>query len=133
MGAVNRYLLDTHILLWLLSDPSRITEDIRAELADPDHDLLVSSASAMEIATKTRLGKLDGLPVLTAWQRALSSIGARELPITGEHGVLAGSMLWEHRDPFDRLLVSQAVLEPATLVTRDAAIIGYERVAVLQA
>lgn len=130
---MSTYLLDTHVFLWLLSDPSRVPDDVRSTLEDPRHDLLVSAASGMEIATKTRLGKLDGQPVLTAWRRAVQSIGAREVPVTGEHGVLAGSMHWEHRDPFDRLLVAQAVLEPATLVSRDAAIVGYERVAVLRA
>ncbi|RMI09552.1 type II toxin-antitoxin system VapC family toxin [Cellulomonas triticagri] len=130
---MSTYLLDTHVFLWLLADPDRVPEEVRSTLDDPRHDLAVSAASAMEIATKTRLGKLDGQPVLSSWRHAVAGIGARELPVTGEHGVLAGSLRWEHRDPFDRLLVAQAQLEPATLVTRDAAVVAYERVAVLRA
>lgn len=129
---MSTFLLDTHVLLWLLSDPERLSDEATSILGDPRHRLLVSAVSGMEISTKTRLGKLDGQPVLTAWRHAVASIGAQELAVTGEHGVLAGSMRWEHRDPFDRLLVAQAVLEPATLVTRDAAVVGYERVAVLR-
>lgn len=130
---MSTYLLDTHVFLWLLSEPERIDDGVRETLADPEHTLLVSAVSGMEIATKTRLGELDGLAVVTTWRHAVAGIGARELAISGEHAVLAGSMLWEHRDPFDRLLVAQATLEPATLVTRDTVIVGHERVAVLLA
>ncbi len=130
---MSTYLLDTHVFLWLLSEPERLSGSTLETLADAQHVLLVSAVSGMEIATKTRLGKLDGLPVVTAWRHAVASVGARELPISGEHAVLAGSMRWEHRDPFDRLLVAQATLEPATLVTRDAVIVDHERVAVLHA
>lgn len=130
---MSTFLLDTHVFLWLLSEPDRLSDDLRSILDDPRHSLLVSAVSGIEIATKTRLGKLEGQAVLTTWARTVASIGARELAVTGEHGILAGSIHWEHRDPFDKLLVAQAVLEPATLVSRDAAIIGYERVAVLRA
>lgn len=128
---MSTFLLDTHVFLWLLSEPERIASEVVDDLADPEHTLLVSAASAMEIATKTRLGKLDGEPVVTAWRRTVEGIGARELGISGEHAVLAGTLRWAHRDPFDRLLVAQAILEPATLVTGDAAIIDHDRVAVL--
>jgi PIN domain nuclease of toxin-antitoxin system len=117
-----KHLLDTHVLLWLLSTPDRVPEPIRRSLADRSNPLLVSAATALEISTKVRLGKLHAAEVTTTLPRRLADISAEALPITLEHAVLAGSMSWEHRDPFDRLLVAQATLEDATLVTVDAAI-----------
>lgn len=119
-----KHLVDTHVLLWLLSTPDRIDEPVRRALADRSNPLLVSAASALEISTKVRLGKLNAPEMATTLPRRLDDISAEVLPITLEHAVLAGSMAWEHRDPFDRLLVAQATLEDATLVTVDAAIVG---------
>jgi PIN domain nuclease of toxin-antitoxin system len=119
-----KHLVDTHVLLWLLSAPDRIAEPARRALADRSNLLLVSAASALEIATKARLGKLNAPEVTAALPRRLDDMSADVLPITLEHAMLAGSMSWEHRDPFDRLLVAQATLEDATLVTVDAAIVG---------
>lgn len=115
------FLLDTHVLLWLLADPGRIPDDIRADLANRANRLLVSAASALEISTKTRLGKLDGAGLVSAWARRIDEIGATQLPVTAEHALLAGSMAWPHRDPFDRILVAQAQHESAALVTVDGA------------
>ena len=117
-----RYLLDTHVLLWLLGAPDRVPEGVRTELANRDNELIVSAASAIEISTKVRLGKLD-MPTLPATlPRRVADLGASTLPITVEHGLLAGTLRWEHRDPFDRLLVAQATLEELLLVTVDRAI-----------
>lgn len=116
------HLLDTHVLLWLLTTPQRVPEQVRVTLGDRTHRLLVSAASAMEIATKVRIGKLDASGLVTTLPRRLSDIGAEPLPISLCHAVLAGSLNWEHRDPFDRLLVAQAMTESATLVTVDAVI-----------
>ncbi len=127
------YLVDTHALLWLMSDPNRLPHAVVATLADPTNTVLVSAASAMEIATKTRLGKLDGQALVTGWASTLGAVGAEELAVSADHGILAGSLAWEHRDPFDRLLVAQAIRTPATLVTRDPAILDYRQVATLQA
>lgn len=119
-----RYLLDTHVLLWLLGAPDRVRDDIRAELADRTNDLVVSAASAIEISTKVRLGKLDAPTLPATLTRRIDDLGAATLPITVEHGLLAGTLRWEHRDPFDRLLVAQATLEELVLVTVDRAILG---------
>lgn len=119
-----KHLVDTHVLLWLLSTPDRIAETVRSALADRSNPLLVSAASALEISTKVRLGKLDAVDLTATLRRRLDDIGADVLPITVEHALLAGSMSWTHRDPFDRLLVAQASVEDATLVTVDAAIVG---------
>lgn len=119
-----KHLVDTHVLLWLLTTPDRIPEPVRQALADRSHQLLVSAATALEISTKVRMGKLDAPEVTATLPRRLHDMSADALPITLEHAVLAGSMSWQHRDPFDRLLVAQATLEDATLVTVDAAIVG---------
>lgn len=118
------YLLDTHVLLWLLGDVDRVPTTVRQELGDRDHVLLVSAVSAMEVATKTRLGKLPEVGLLGAWSRRISDIGARELALTTEHALTAGGMGWAHRDPFDRLLVAQAIHEGATFVTVERAFDG---------
>ena len=119
-----KHLVDTHVLLWLLSTPDRIAAAVRAALADRSNALLVSAASALEISTKVRLRKLDAADLTATLGRRIDDIGADVLPITLEHALLAGSMSWTHRDPFDRLLVAQATIEDATLVTADAAIVG---------
>lgn len=116
------YLLDTHVVLWLWGDPGRIDPEVRAQLADPRHRLLVSAASAMEVATKARLGKLGiGETLVPTWAEQVAQIAADELPIAASHALLAGSMSWDHRDPFDRLLVAQALAEGVSLVSADAA------------
>ena len=116
------YLLDTHVLLWLLGDPDRVPEPVRLELADRTNALLVSAASAIEISTKVRIGKLGAPTLPTTLARRIVDLGATALPVTVEHGLLAGSMRWDHRDPFDRILVAQATLEELVLVTVDAAL-----------
>lgn len=119
-----KLLLDTHVLLWLLGEPARVPDPILVRLATRENDLLVSAASLMEIATKSRLGRLPDLGLVEAWEQRLGDIGATDLPITAAHAVLAGSMPWAHRDPFDRFLVAQAIVESAVLVTVDRALSG---------
>lgn len=119
-----RYVLDTHVLLWLLGEPSRVPTSIRDELADRRNPLAVSAVSALEIATKTRLGKLDDVGLVASWARRIADLGAEELEVTARHALTAGSMSWTHRDPFDRLLVAQAIHEGAVLVTADRAFAG---------
>lgn len=128
---VSDHLLDTHVLLWLLGTPERVRADVRDRLADPAATLVVSAASALEIATKQRLGKLDAGDLVDGWERRLGEIGVVQLPVTAEHALVAGRLDWAHRDPFDRLLVAQAVVENATLVTQDAAIVAFGRARVL--
>lgn len=116
------FLLDTHVVLWLLGRPDRVPVAVRAELADRENTLLVSAASALEISTKVRIGKLDAPTLPTTLDRRLLDLGATQLPITVDHALLAGSMRWAHRDPFDRILVAQATLDELVLVTVDATI-----------
>ena len=126
-----RFLLDTHVLLWLLSDPDRVPASVIERLADPGNDLLVSAATGLEIATKVRIGKLDAANLPATLSDEIARIGAVRLPISLAHAVLAGSMSWSHRDPFDRILVAQATAENATLVTVDHTLAGLPAPAIL--
>lgn len=129
------YLLDTHVVLWLLADPGALDPSTRAVLADPAHALIVSAASAMEVATKTRLGKLPApySALVQSWDQRVRDLRATELAITAQHAVLAGSLTWTHRDPFDRLLAAQATIENVTLVTRDTELVAFTQIASLRA
>lgn len=129
------YLLDTHVVLWLLAEPDTVDPTTRAALADPASTLVVSAASAMEVATKTRLGRLPAeyAALVQAWEQRVRDLRAIELPITGQHAVLAGSLVWDHRDPFDRFLAAQAIIENVTLVTRDAELTAFAQVATVPA
>ena len=122
-------LLDTRVLLWALDTPERIADEARPMLADPRHRVLVSAASAWEIAIKRALGKLrfdgDLAPVL-------AEVGFDPLAITVEHALAAGGLPAVHADPFDRMLVAHARAEALTLVSRDPVFADYE-VATLQA
>ena len=126
------WLLDTHVLLWALADPERLSRAARRVLRDPDSQLVVSAASAWEIATKQRLGKLPGAEVLTGqFARHVRHLGARTIDITAEHALLAGQLDWEHRDPFDRMLAAQSLTESWTLITQDPAFAGLTGVRLL--
>lgn len=116
------FLLDSHVFLWLLGEPERISSDVLELLADQTNPLLVSAASAMEVSTKVRLGKLDSARNLArTWNARVEQIGASELPISAEHALFAGAYDWDHRDPFDRLLAGQAIVESVTFVSADTA------------
>ena len=116
-------LLDTHTLLWLVSAPSNVDADTLAVLADPATAVCISSASAWEIATKTRLGRLDGAALLSTWADVIADMSGTELAIDSADAILAGRVPWEHRDPFDRVIVAQALRRNLTIATRDAKII----------
>ncbi|WP_100499274.1 type II toxin-antitoxin system VapC family toxin [Geodermatophilus chilensis] len=116
-------LLDTHALLWVLLDPGRVPAETLATVRAPETTVYVSAASAWEIATKHRLGKLEGATaVVSGYREHLARLRAEELPITGHHALTAGTLQWSHPDPFDRVIVAQAVLESLPVVTSDAAL-----------
>jgi PIN domain nuclease of toxin-antitoxin system len=116
------YLLDTHALLWALTQPDRLGGKSRSAIQDPSSTIYVSAASAWELATKHRLGKLPQADhLVSGFDRHRRRLGAQELAMTGEHAVLAGSLDWPHRDPFDRMLAAQSMVESLTLVTSDPA------------
>ena len=119
MGA---FLLDTHALIWWAIDSTvdRLSPSARRAIEDPDNDVHVSAVTAMEIATKVRIGKLeDGRPLATQFVAQTSARGLLQLPMTAEHGELAGNLLIPHGDPFDRMLIAQAQLERMTLISNE--------------
>lgn len=113
------FLLDTNALLWLVSTPDKITAAARDTLADQANELLVSAASAWEVAIKTRIGRLDGGPLLSAWDETLTSLNATDLAINSADAVMAGQLSWDHKDPFDRMIVAQAARRGFTIATSD--------------
>ena len=121
-----RFLLDTHALLWWLFDDPRLSSTTRDIVGDGANDILVSSASAWEICTKHRLGRLPAASELArdvaGWvERARFT----ELPIRFAHAQRAGSWPQAHRDPFDRMLAAQAALEELPLISRDPALSAF--------
>ena len=118
-----RLLLDTHVLLWWLLDDSRLSAAARAALADGSNTILVSAASAWEVAIKASLGKLPLPPEAEARiADAVVEAGFIQLPVTFAHAAGVRTLPWRHRDPFDRLLVAQSKVEGLTLVTGDSAL-----------
>jgi len=115
-----RVLLDTHTLLWWLSGDKRLSLRARRAIADEANEIFVSAASAWEVTTKVRIGKLPGAgPLAVDFAREVRQQGFQALPISLEHGQVAGSLSGDHRDPFDRMLVAQAREEKMAVVSND--------------
>jgi PIN domain nuclease of toxin-antitoxin system len=114
-------LLDTHLLLWALAAPSRLPP--RARRLIEDEDVYASAASIWEISIKVAIGKLTADPNEVV--AALGPAGFRSLAVTLEHAARVQSLPQLHKDPFDRMLIAQALSEPMILLTNDAALAGY--------
>ncbi len=115
-----RILLDTHALLWADLEPNKLSRRARSLLESFSNEVLVSAASAWEIATKVRLGKLPQAALLAAdLPERVKQLGFLPLPVTLEHGQRAGSLPSPHRDPFDRMLIAQAQAENLPLVSNE--------------
>jgi PIN domain nuclease of toxin-antitoxin system len=115
-------LLDTHVVLWWLTDDPTLPDEVKARL-DQQPDVYLSSATVWEVAIKQSIGKIiepTNLPEI------IRDAGFRHLPITADHAVVAGRLPLIHRDPFDRMLIAQAQCEGLTLITRDPQIHKYE-------
>lgn len=110
------YLLDTHILLWWLSDSSKLPQKAKELIRDPQNAFFVSSASAWEIAIKEALGKLK---IPNDLEKAMLVNNFLHLTITIPHALSAGKLPLHHPDPFDRMLVAQAKIENLTIITHD--------------
>jgi PIN domain nuclease of toxin-antitoxin system len=122
------YLLDTHALIWWWDDNSRLPESIRELMADPDNDVLVSAAVGWEMATKVRVGKLPEMADAVAdrnFDQWVIEDGFRHLDVRQDHGVRAGLLPGEHRDPFDRMIAAQALIEGLTVISRDPALAAF--------
>jgi PIN domain nuclease of toxin-antitoxin system len=120
-----KLLLDTHILLWAAGEPDRLPAEARALIADDANELLFSAASLWEVAIKSGLGREDFVADARLLRRGLLDNGYGELPVASEHAVAVGDLPPVHRDPFDRLLVAQAMVEGVTLLTSDELIARY--------
>ncbi len=118
-----KLLLDTHILIWWLSQDRRLSQLETDLITDPDNLIFVSAATAWEIAVKRMIGKLEAPDDLPA---ALAANNFFELPITIEHSQKLYQLPLHHNDPFDRIMVAQAMSEDLTFMTRDAKIALYE-------
>ena len=117
---MTRLLLDTHALLWWILDSDRLPESARAEIRNADNEVLVSAVSAIEVTTKFRSGKLPEAGTLAArFPEMVAEEGFEPLPISIEHGRTAGLIAIPHKDPFDRLLIAQAQIEQAVLVSNE--------------
>ncbi|MDQ4137083.1 MAG: type II toxin-antitoxin system VapC family toxin [Pseudomonadota bacterium] len=121
-----RLLLDTHAILWWFLDDPHLGRIAERELENPDHEVFVSAASAWEIATKYRIGKLPAATQLApSFLSMVGEEGFLPLSVTLRHGHLAGSFAGAHKDPFDRMLIAQALIEGLTLVSNEAAFDAY--------
>jgi PIN domain nuclease of toxin-antitoxin system len=122
-----KYLLDTHLLLWAAGQPERLSKQARRLLSDPGNELLFSAASLWEIAIKRNLGRADFKVEPRLLRRGLLDNGYRELAITSAHVLELDALPAHHKDPFDRILVAQALSEGITLLTVDLAALDIRR------
>jgi len=116
-------LLDTHVLLWWLDDPQLLSNAARSAIADGKNTVYISAAVAWEIAIKRRLGKLEAPDDLEA---AMATNRFLPLPVTIPHALAVYELPYHHRDPFDRLLIAQAIHEGFQLVSRDVHVPLYD-------
>jgi PIN domain nuclease of toxin-antitoxin system len=117
-------LLDTHVFLLAVAEPSRLNRLIRAALVSPENQIVVSAVTPWEIAIKQASGRLK-FP-LDLFDDTVDRMGCQILPVLPAHGIMAGSLPRHHNDPFDRMLIAQALIEDLMLVTEDQAILRYD-------
>jgi len=122
-----KLLLDTHILLWAAQNSPRLSRQARDLIRDPTHTLLFSVASLWEIIIKNSLQRVDFAVNATALRNALLENGYEELPVAGEHVLALASLPLLHKDPFDRILITQAIREGAYLLSVDAQVMQYQQ------
>jgi PIN domain nuclease of toxin-antitoxin system len=117
-----KLLLDTHAALWWLADDDRIGDDVARHITDDSNQVLISAVVVWEVAIKRSLGKLEAPEAVG---QTLIEAGAQPLPVTIEHAAAVERLPWIHWDPFDRLLVAQALSEDAAIVSRDEPLSQY--------
>ena len=119
-------LLDTHALIWALNEPTKLAPAARRQIEDVSNRVYVSAASAWEMAIKVGLGKLKLPPALEVWlPERLAEARLTELPVEIKHALAVRQLPPHHSDPFDRLLLAQALVDGLTLVSRDPAMAPY--------
>jgi PIN domain nuclease of toxin-antitoxin system len=117
-----KLILDTHAALWWLADDARIGDGVIRSLTDDTNQVLISAVVVWEVAIKRSLGKLEAPKDLAP---TLLDAGAQPLPVTIDHAAAVEGLPWHHRDPFDRLLIAQALTEDAAIVSRDEPLSEY--------
>lgn len=122
---MTKFLLDTHLLLWAAGSPELLPDEARAAIEDPANTLWFSAASLWEIAIKRGLGRPDFRVDPRLLRKGLTENGYEELAITGDHALMLDSLPPLHKDPFDRILVAQAMVEGLTLLTSDSLVAAY--------
>ncbi len=123
---MSEWLLDTHALLWAAHRPDKLPSKVLSILEDTENHVFVSPVSAIEIAIKSRRGQLEFSTGLAHdFSSQVSAHGFAHLPITANHAQLAGSFVQPHKDPWDRLLAAQAILEQLTLLTCDGKVAAF--------
>ena len=120
-----RLLLDTHLLVWAGTEPSRLSSAATVLMGDPANTLLFSAVSVAEVAIKNALGRPDFKVEPRQFRALLLDNGYLELPLTGEHAIAVAALPPIHKDPFDRMLIAQALAEGVRLVSADAAMAAY--------
>lgn len=120
-----RVLLDTHILLWALTEPGKLAKEARALIENPEAEVLFSAASIWEIAIKAGLGRLPAAARPQQIAQAALDSGFVELPVRAAAAARVAELPPHHRDPFDRLLLAQALSEPANFCTADKGLAPY--------
>jgi PIN domain nuclease of toxin-antitoxin system len=118
-------LLDTHFLLWAVGPPDRLSDKIRSVLEDPQNEIMFSTVSILEIAIKAALGREDFLARPDGVAQAALRSGFQELPLSWQDAASVVHLPHHHRDPFDRVLVAQAIASPARFLTADAQLARY--------
>ena len=121
-----KLLLDTHALLWWWLDDRRLSSKARAKIGQSANVVFVSAVSALEIAIKVRLGKLpEANDLVDQFEEGLAQQGFKPLPVSMTHALKAGLLEGDHRDPFDRLLAAQAMIDDLTIITNDRALTAF--------
>jgi PIN domain nuclease of toxin-antitoxin system len=123
-----RVLVDTHLLLWAAASSRRLSKEARLLLEDADNEVFFSAASLWEVAIKAALRKADFKVDVPMLRRALADMGFVELPVSGAHAERLAALPPVHRDPFDRMLVAQSLVEPMVLLTNDPTLAAYGEV-----
>lgn len=120
-----KILLDTHVLLWVAGDPQQLSAQGRKLLEDPQNQLYFSAASLWEISIKNKLGRTDFKVDLPVLRRNLLDYGFEEIAINSAHTLAIEALPNIHKDPFDRMLVAQTIVEGITLMTADSTVAEY--------
>ena len=121
-----RFLVDTRTFLWAILSPEKLTDRVKSVFADREAEILVSIATPWEMAIKAGMGKLEnGAKILDDFEDRLTSCGYRVIETSIEHAIRSGCLPRYHKDPFDRLLIAQAITESLPILTHDAAFAPY--------